>query len=337
MVNNYLKKIGLLFGVLLALNGMVWAGGSGTSNAEFLRIPAGAEPAAMGGGYSAIATDVNASFWNPAGLALIDHTELSFTHLSWFESLNYEYIAYAQSTSDCEGFGAHLIYFWVPDFNSTIDENGVIQDDYAGKMSSLAMAVSYGYNFGYLDIARGETAAGVTMKVLSNSLMDQNSTTFAIDAGLMTWSDMGYVLAVTLNNLGTAVGNDQSPTTLKIGVGYPVGFNKEYYDYRLALDIIRPIDFSNLYDNRVEVAGGLEYIILKKIALRLGYHYEESLSGITMGIGAEYREFTLDYAFAPYGELGYTHRFSLSYDFPLTIKKSSKESNYPSYRFKYDY
>ncbi len=44
----------------------------GTASAEFLLLGAGARGAALGGAYSAIADDIEAMYWNPGGLALLE-------------------------------------------------------------------------------------------------------------------------------------------------------------------------------------------------------------------------------------------------------------------------
>jgi hypothetical protein len=71
--------------------------------------------------------------------------------------------------------------------------------------------------------------------------------------------------------------------------------------------------------NRVQV--GAEDLIRKFLALRVGYQANlaetqiEGLTGLTAGLGVIYEGFGLDYAFLPYGDLGSTHRISLSYKF----------------------
>src|SRR5579872_802687 len=64
---------------------------SGTEGASFLDIPVGAGPAALGAAYSALATDAYAPTWNPAGLGFVTDNEFSGQHLSYLESINYEY------------------------------------------------------------------------------------------------------------------------------------------------------------------------------------------------------------------------------------------------------
>src|ERR1700761_5544850 len=68
----------------------------GTEGAAFLEIPVGAGPAAMGSAYSALATDAYAPTWNPAGLGMVDATGVAAQHLSYLDSMNYEYLSVVQ-------------------------------------------------------------------------------------------------------------------------------------------------------------------------------------------------------------------------------------------------
>src|SRR5579864_5584550 len=66
---------------------------SGTEGASFLDIPVGAGPASLGAAYTALATDAYAPTWNPAGLGFVSGTEMAGQHLSYLESMNYEYLS----------------------------------------------------------------------------------------------------------------------------------------------------------------------------------------------------------------------------------------------------
>ena len=68
----------------------------GTTGAPFLKIGVGARAIGMGEAYGGLADEVNAIYWNPAGLVNVQRRELSFMHAAWFASINYEYVAYAQ-------------------------------------------------------------------------------------------------------------------------------------------------------------------------------------------------------------------------------------------------
>ncbi|MBU1949760.1 MAG: hypothetical protein KJ970_02350, partial [Candidatus Eisenbacteria bacterium] len=52
----------------------------GTIGGQFLKIPMGARPVAMGSAYVSLADDANSVFWNPAGIARLSRTVLSIHH-----------------------------------------------------------------------------------------------------------------------------------------------------------------------------------------------------------------------------------------------------------------
>ncbi len=68
---------------------------SAETGASFLKIGVGARPLGMGGGYIAIADDVNAIYWNPGGLAQLRKKEISAMHNEWIDDIKYEFVGYA--------------------------------------------------------------------------------------------------------------------------------------------------------------------------------------------------------------------------------------------------
>ena len=50
----------------------------GTTAGKFLSIPVGARALGMGGAFVAVANDVSAMYWNPAGIAGVYQTEALF-------------------------------------------------------------------------------------------------------------------------------------------------------------------------------------------------------------------------------------------------------------------
>src|ERR1041384_41659 len=71
----------------------------GTSGAQFLKIGAGARPTAMGDSFVGVADDINAIYFNPAGLSLLDRPELTAMHTQYFEGFKYEFGAFAAPTT----------------------------------------------------------------------------------------------------------------------------------------------------------------------------------------------------------------------------------------------
>jgi len=61
---------------------------------EFMAIGIGGRPLGMGGAFVAIANDVTAGYYNPAGLANLNYPQLSLMHSEQFGNLvNYDYAA----------------------------------------------------------------------------------------------------------------------------------------------------------------------------------------------------------------------------------------------------
>src|SRR5688500_3342213 len=61
----------------------------GTTAAEFLLLGAGARGAALGGAFAALATDVTALYYNPAGLAQLSRPGVMVSTVSYVAETNY--------------------------------------------------------------------------------------------------------------------------------------------------------------------------------------------------------------------------------------------------------
>src|ERR1035438_3781461 len=79
-----------------------WAANNnvGTSGAEFLKIGPGARPVGMGEAFTGVADDIHAIYWNPAGLGTLKNAEITGMHMQYFQSIQYEFAAFAYPTRD---------------------------------------------------------------------------------------------------------------------------------------------------------------------------------------------------------------------------------------------
>ena len=123
---------------------------------EFLKIGIGARALGMGNAQSAVASDVTAGYWNPAGLADADglpYPEVALMHASYFANIaNYNYVGFAMpvDSSGSRRFGVTLIRMGIDDIPETlklIRPDGSI--DYSEVRSfsetQLAALVSYAW------------------------------------------------------------------------------------------------------------------------------------------------------------------------------------------------
>src|ERR1700733_1016721 len=95
--------ISIACGLISALN---CHASSGTEGASFLDIPVGAGPAALGGAYTARATDAYAPTWNPAGLGFLDSNQVAAEHVSYLGNTHYEYLSGAMPWRAGQAFGS---------------------------------------------------------------------------------------------------------------------------------------------------------------------------------------------------------------------------------------
>ena len=61
--------------------------GQSEAGAIFLLISPGARAGGMGEAQVAVANDAYASFWNPAGLAFLQGSEMALMHVNWLPNL----------------------------------------------------------------------------------------------------------------------------------------------------------------------------------------------------------------------------------------------------------
>jgi len=133
---------------------------------EFLNIGVDARAFAMGNAVVANIGDVNAAYWNPAGLTEVwDNWAISAMHAEYFQSIaKYDYAAVAVPLQNNATVGLSLYRFGVDDILNTtelIDAQGNIDYDRISKFSTAdyALSMSYAGNFlGNPDIAIGANA-----------------------------------------------------------------------------------------------------------------------------------------------------------------------------------
>ena len=103
------------------------------------------------------------------------------------------------------------------------------------------------------------------------------------------------------------------PMNVKCGIGYSRS-SISLATFSLAVDVNAPID-NDMYAN-----AGMEYAMVLgnklNVAFRGGYKSNtkgiNGLSGISAGLGMMIGNYGIDYAWLPFGDLGDTHRVSLS-------------------------
>lgn len=154
---------------------------------EFLSIGIGADALGLGNSVVAQTDNVNASYWNPAGLTHVDKwLEVGLMHSEYFAGIaKYDYLGLAHSIDDKSTIGFTAIRFAVDDIPNTtqlIDNNGNIDYD---RITTFT-AADYGFLFSYARKLKVEgLSAGGSFKVIHRKVGDfAKSWGFGLDAGL---------------------------------------------------------------------------------------------------------------------------------------------------------
>ena len=115
------------------------------AGAIFLLISPGARAGGMGEAQVAVANDAYASYWNPAGLAFQEGSELAVMHVNWLPSLAddmyYEFLGFRKQFPTLGTLGGHLIYLNLGE-QVRMDEYAQYQGTFTSYMMAAAMSYS---------------------------------------------------------------------------------------------------------------------------------------------------------------------------------------------------
>jgi len=314
----------LILGVFFALHlasytsQVCYALGPGTTGVPFLKIAPGARAVGMGEAFVATADDATALYWNPAALLQVKGNQMTYMHNFWFQNVNYDYIGYVQGlrSSEEEKFGISAIMLHSGEIPRTLEDGS---GNYAGTGNAF-IAYDLAFTLSYAWKIRKNFNMGTSLKFIRSAIDDVVGYALAADLGFLYIPTSKLTIGINAQNAvlpvpikyyrgNTPVSASHSlPMNIKIGGAYE--FNENLI---LGMDVNIPTD------NKINFHIGAEYWY-GNFALRLGYKTDfiqdiDVLSGLSAGLGFRWQNYQIDYAFVPYGDLGMTHRVSLSLRF----------------------
>jgi len=284
---------------------------AGTTGAGFLKIGVGASPVGMGEAYVAVADDANTVYWNPAGLNNISQPEITAMHNEWFENIRYEFLGYVQPTRKYGNFGIGFILLHMGKINRTREDEAGLYGGEGGTFNVSDKSFIFAYGRKITD----DISSGISLKIIQQINADARGTGVGFDLGCLYKMPVDNLMAgLSIQNIGPAIKIEKEqfalPLNIKLGLSYKIR-----QTFLLAIDLNQPVD------NYLNIGLGSECWFKNIFALRIGYKYQSgandlgSSSGLRIGCGFRWRNYGVDYAFVPYGELGNTHRISLHVKF----------------------
>ena len=303
---------------------------------EFLSIGIGGRPLGMGGAFVAIANDVTAGYYNPAGLAKLNYPQIALMHDERYGNLvNYNYAAVAIPYGKDYSFGVSVMRLGVDGIPDTRDagrdENGnPLSREQYDKMVRLNYDLitefsNQDWAF-YLTGAKRVTDdfyVGANVKILSRSIAEYTALGIGFDVGAYYSPMENLMLGANVQDVTTTLvswstgRNELITPTAKVGVAYQL----EFFGGRILPAVDLDIRFENRqYASQFNVGPvsfdphiGMEYSYKNLFAVRAGYN---DVKQFTFGAGVKLPKLNIDYSFARFNmsaddRLPDTHRISL--------------------------
>lgn len=192
----------------------------GGASGEFLLLGAGARGTALGGAYGALATDVTAMYYNPAGLSQVPRPQVMLSTLNYVANTTYAWggIAFPLSGGS-RAVGVSLGSFGFSDQPIYTIEN----PDGDGRTYSVRetfVSVSGAQNFS------DRFSAGLSLKMINDRLGTARGSAFAVDFGTNFHAMIGerpIRASFVIQNLGSNIRHDGQDLTVGTQREPPLG------------------------------------------------------------------------------------------------------------------
>ncbi|MDA7557731.1 PorV/PorQ family protein [Flavobacteriaceae bacterium] len=191
--------------LLMLSTSMLFAQTTRKYSNEFMNIGVDAASLGMSSAVVGHTSDVNSSYWNPAGLVQIEDNQLSLMHSSYFANIaNYNYIAFAKPLDSRSTIAVSFIRFGVDDILDTtqlIDEQGNVNYD----RINLFSAADYALTFSYArKLPITGINYGVNAKVIRRIIGDfASSWGFGLDLGIQFQSNNNWNIGLMIRDITT--------------------------------------------------------------------------------------------------------------------------------------
>jgi hypothetical protein len=236
----------------------------GGAAAEFLLLGAGARGAALGGSYAALANDVEALYWNPAGVALMERPGFALGTYTYLADTRYSWGGMAFPMSG----GARAIGIQAGTFGFS-DQPIYTVENPEGDGSTYSVAqtfvgLTYSQNFS------DRFSAGITGKYISDRLGATSGTGFAVDFGTSFHAQIGarpIRASFVIQNLGSSITHDGSGLDVTVQrqppagqenipqEGQPSGYRTKDWGLPVMFRLALAFDMINVSAQRITVLG----------------------------------------------------------------------------------
>lgn len=274
-------------------------GEAGERKFGLLTLEGNARAAAMGDAHTALARGAAALHYNPAGLGFTSRPEAGFMHNQYFQGMTQDHLAFSSG----RGWGAFLNHL---DYGPVQRTTTLDKDATLGQVGGSDLAFGAGYGLSPVE----PFALGATMKFMRGAMDYVDTKVLAFDFGglyLPPWPGLSIGLSAHNLRAETRFENDKKklPTHYRAGASFTLDRGRFHGTFTA--------DFIHRPTRNYVVGLGAEFIVAGVMPLRFGYtNRSGSGEGITSGLGWMRENWRIDYAIVPFGDLGLSHRVSLT-------------------------
>ncbi|MEW6517092.1 MAG: PorV/PorQ family protein [candidate division FCPU426 bacterium] len=273
-----------------------------------------ARAVALGRAYTGVAEDASAIYWNPGGLGRLDKAEVAALYVPLYEQTDYGFLSLAYPIYRLGVIGVGVLAQssrGIPKTDAYDNSLGEFSD------TQLSWLISYSR------IWWQNLAAGVNLKGYYHGLDTYSGWGFGLDAGIHYLADAyvpGLSLGLTATNawppqVTLVTTPDIYPLNLRLGAGYHFDLDAGG-DHRLLISV----DGEKPEYAGFKLHAGAEYRLYKIVSVRAGWDHDQP----TLGAGATYWDWRLDYALSLQPELGPLHLFTLGWRFGPSLSENAQ-------------
>jgi len=265
---------------------------------DYLRDGAGARAMGMGGAFTAVADDVSAEYWNPAGLAFLEENQIQTMYAPFALDTNMYSVAVGAP------LGPHLGTVALSDV--LLRSDGFQSRDNLNSITGGGDSVSHNaVSASYAHTVWGRLSAGGRVRFLQQSVLGETGGAVALDVAGYVQPWHGVTAGVTLTNLNRpSVSLGETPDLFRSSLRTGVAWRDPRHRVVLSMDVNKTERQSSF------CVAGVEVHPIPLLSLRAGWDQNQQP---TAGVGISWRSFQFDYAFANTTDFGTTGRASFTF------------------------
>lgn len=326
----------LLMGCLLCSSGLAQGNQKlAQTGFQFLSVNSDARAAAMAEAMTSLQTGSSSLFFNPAGMAEMTNV-LDFTasRNEWIADITHSTLSLAVNPAH-GNYGVIGLSFQYVDYGefygTRVDKSSDLGYIDIGKFKLYAVAVGLGYakqltdqfsvggqirwvrqDLGESIIPVINTGVDTTEASVSNKM-----TPLVFDFGTQFKTGIkSLVFGMSVRNFSAEMkyAEEGFQTPLVFNLGISMNLMDLVGEVPLDQSLFMSIDASHYRDHAEQVKVGLEYKVLKMLALRGGYVSSvDEGSGLSFGLGLTQFGFAFDYSYTPFGVFNKVQRMTARY------------------------